>query len=120
MELNDRRRPDFESQRFRLAMGELEQAVLLIDPEQLCILDANETAAVLWESSLADLKNTNLNTLGFSPIGEWDKTFQAVVEKRHCLEQVSTFVTRQGVSFTAKLQWRVAQILIKLSSLLFY
>lgn len=55
MELTDRRRPDLEQMRFRQAMGEIPQSVLMLECSSLRIIDANEKMICLLGYTRLDL-----------------------------------------------------------------
>ncbi|MBI3229442.1 MAG: response regulator [Burkholderiales bacterium] len=54
-ELRDRRRPDQEQINFRAAVGLLSQAIILLDPLSMHVLDANETLCRITGYSRAEL-----------------------------------------------------------------
>jgi PAS domain-containing protein len=79
MELTDRRQADLKQLRFRLAMGVVQEAVLLFERYSMQIIDANTTALSLLGYSLATLRAQSPQQLGFVEQDYLAQQFDALI-----------------------------------------
>lgn len=106
-EVTDRRSPDQEQINFRRAMGLLPQAVLLIDPASMHLLDANETLSRMTGYTRAQLFALSLPELMSVPAAEIHSRFAHLSGDKLSAPHQMQLRTKNETSLSVQVQWQM-------------
>ena len=111
MEITDRRRPDQEQQRFRIAMDVIGVGILLIDRSSMQLIDFNETVCHLLSYSRTQLTALSPEQIGLGPRSTLEASFDELINHQKKTHQDRLQLRcSDGSQLKVDLTWHVVRV----------